>query len=152
MIGRAGPAEKTGYLRDVLGPATAFDYHDGPVTDSLRAAAPDGVDLCFDNVGGDRLEAAIELLRPGGRAVICGAVSRYGDGAGTAGPRSFLRVVHQDLTLRGFTVTSHEELRPGFERAASGWLREGELRPAAKVVEGFGRVPEAFASLFGAPR
>lgn len=141
VIGIAGSAEKVTLLSDILGADRAINRHDGPAVDQLRDAAPDGIDLFYDNVGGAQLEAALDVLKPRGRIVICGGVAR------SAGPANYLNLVHRELTMRGFTVTAHEDLRPRFEAEVGGWLREGTVRSVHTVFHGIDRVPEAFASL-----
>ncbi|MFE4256632.1 zinc-binding dehydrogenase [Streptomyces sp. NPDC056910] len=144
VIGSAGSPQKVALLKE-LGADAAVDYHDGPAVELLRAAAPDGIDLFFDNVGGDQLEAALDMLRLRGRAVLCGGVSQYGR-EGT-GPRNYLRMIYQELALYGFVVTEHEDLRPDFESEATQLVRDGRLRGVHTVLNGFDRVPEAFATL-----
>ena len=141
VIGLAGSVEKVAMLTDDLGADKAINRHDGSALDLLRDAAPDGISLYYDNVGGEQLEAALEVLNSGGRVVICGAV------AGGDGPRNLRRVIYQELTIRGFTVTAHEDLRSRFESQVGGWLREGKVRSIHTVFDGIDRVPEAFESL-----
>ncbi|MEO6996525.1 MAG: NADP-dependent oxidoreductase [Terracoccus sp.] len=143
VIGVAGSAEKVTLLTDVLGADRAVNRHDGPAVDLLREAAPDGIDLYFDNVGGEQLEAALDVLRPGGRAIICGAVS----GAGSGAPANYRNLIHQELTMRGFTVTAHEDLRDRFESEVGDWAQEGRVRSVHTVFDGIERAPEAFESL-----
>ena len=102
VIGSAGSAAKVAHLLDDLRLDAAFNHRDGPVADLLRAAAPDGIDVYFDNVGGDHLEAAIGALRRGGRAALCGAVSEYDADEPRPGPANLFRAVTHELTLRGF--------------------------------------------------
>lgn len=147
VVGSAGSAEKVRLLIEELGADAAFNYHDGAALALLRVAAPDGIDLFYDNAGGDQLEAALEVLRFGGRAVICGAASQYGTGGGRRGPANYLRMIYQELTLRGFAVTAHEDLRPAFEADVGAWLRDGKVRSVHTLVGGFHRIPNAFASL-----
>src|SRR4051812_7380838 len=125
VIGSAGSAEKVAWLRDELGFDAVFDYHDGPVGRQLRAAAPDGIDVYFDNVGGEHLEAAIGSLRRGGRVALCGAVSSYNATEPPAGPRNLHLAIGKRLNLRGFIVGDHADLRPAFQREVGGWLRDG---------------------------
>ena len=144
VIGVAGSAEKVTLLTDVLGADRAVNRHDGNAVDLLRDAAPDGIDLYYDNVGGEQLEAALEVLNFGGRVVVCGAVS---DRSGSGGPANYRRLIYQELTMRGFTVTAHEDLRAQFESEVGGWQREGKVRSIHTVFAGIERVPEAFESL-----
>ncbi len=111
--------------------------------DLLREAAPNGIDLYYDNVGGEQLEAALEVLNSGGRAVICGAVS----GGSDSGPANYRNLIYQELTMRGFTVTAHEDLREEFEERVSGWLNDGKVQSLHTVFDGIESVPEAFESL-----
>jgi NADPH-dependent curcumin reductase CurA len=147
VIGSAGSAEKVAYLKDVLGFDAAFNYRDGPVGDLLRSAAPDGIDVYFDNVGGEHLEAALESLRDFGRVAMCGAISLYNATEPPPGPRSIPQVVRKRLTLRGFIITDHMQLMGDFARDVGGWLREGKIDYRETVVEGIERAPEAFIGL-----
>ncbi len=144
VIGVAGSAEKVAMLTDVLGADRAVNRRAGPAVDLLRAAAPDGIDLYYDNVGGEQLEAALDVLNFGGRVVVCGAVS---GGSGSGGPANFRNVIYQEITIRGFTVTAHEDLRERFESEVGGWLSEGKVRSVHTVFDGLDRVPAAFESL-----
>ncbi|WDZ84316.1 NADP-dependent oxidoreductase [Micromonospora cathayae] len=146
VVGSAGSPAKVERLRE-LGFDAAFDYHDAPVRDSLRAAAPDGIDVYFDNVGGDHLEAAIGALRPHGRAAICGMIAQYNDSEPPAAPRNLALVIGKQLTLRGFLVNSHNHLRDQFVTEMSGWLRDGRLHHDETVVDGIENAPEAFLGL-----
>ncbi|WBB80043.1 NADP-dependent oxidoreductase [Micromonospora sp. WMMD882] len=146
VVGSAGSPAKVARLRE-LGFDAAFDYHDAPVAESLAAAAPDGVDVYFDNVGGDHLEAAIGALRPHGRAAICGMIAQYNATEPPPGPRNLAMVIGKQLTLRGFLVLSYEHLREQFVQEMSGWLRDGRLRYDETVVDGLAQAPEAFIGL-----
>ncbi|MEH0972938.1 NADP-dependent oxidoreductase [Micromonospora sp. CPCC 205546] len=146
VVGSAGSAAKVARLR-ALGFDAAFDYHDGPVRDSLKAAAPDGVDVYFDNVGGDHLEAAISAMRLHGRAAICGMIAQYNDTEPPAAPRNLALVIGKRLTLRGFLVGDHGHLRGEFVREMAGWLRDGKVSYDETVVDGIENAPEAFLGL-----
>lgn len=147
VVGSAGTAEKVHLLTQELGADAAFNHHDGPALELLRGIAPHGIDLFYDNVGGEQLEAALEVLRFGGRAVICGAASQYGLGDDRRGPVNYTRMIYQELTLRGFTVTAHEDLREDFQDRVAQWMREGKVHSVHTVMDGFDRIPEAFAAL-----
>ncbi|MEO9152358.1 MAG: NADP-dependent oxidoreductase, partial [Lapillicoccus sp.] len=121
VVGSAGGPEKTQWLLDDLGFDWAIDYRSGPIGKALREAAPDGIDVYFDNVGGDHLEAAISSLRPHGRGALCGMISRYNDTAATPGPKNLALLIGNRLTLRGFLVTDHADLRGQFEDEVGGW-------------------------------
>ena len=146
VIGSAGSAAKVERLT-ALGFDAAFDYHDGPVSKQLRAAAPDGVDVYFDNVGGDHLEAAIGAMNPHGRAAICGMIAQYNATEPPAAPRNLALVIGKRLTLRGFLVSDHGHLREQFVQEVAGWLREGRLSYDETIVDGIEQAPEAFLGL-----
>jgi NADPH-dependent curcumin reductase CurA len=147
VIGSAGSAEKVTYLIETLGFDAAFNYRDGPVQALLRKAAPDGIDVYFDNVGGDHLEAALEALHDFGRVAMCGAISLYNATELPPGPRNIPMVVRKRLMLRGFIVVDHMQSMGDFMRDVGGWLREGKLDYRETVVEGIERAPEAFIGL-----
>jgi NADPH-dependent curcumin reductase CurA len=147
VIGSAGSAEKVRYLTEELGFDAAFNYHDGPVRKLLRQAAPDGIDVYFDNVGGEHLEAAIDCLNVHGRAALCGAISVYNATERPVGPTNLGLMVGKRLTLRGFLVRDHGHLRPEFLDAVSGWLRSGQLIARETVVSGLDDAVPAFIGL-----
>ncbi|MFJ8830456.1 NADP-dependent oxidoreductase [Micromonospora aurantiaca] len=146
VIGSAGSAAKVERLT-ALGFDAAFDYHDGPVSKQLKAAAPDGVDVYFDNVGGDHLEAAIGAMNLHGRAAICGMIAQYNATEPPAAPRNLALVIGKRLTLRGFLVGDHGHLREQFVQEVAGWLREGRLSYDETIVDGIEQAPEAFLGL-----
>jgi NADPH-dependent curcumin reductase CurA len=147
VVGSAGSAEKVRWLTGELGFDAAFDYHDGPVADLLATAAPDGIDVFFDNVGGEHLEAAIGAFRLHGRAAICGSISQYNAVEPPPGPRNLSLLVGKRLTLRGFLVGDHADLRPEFAETVGGWLRSGELVVRETVREGLEDAVPAFLDL-----
>jgi NADPH-dependent curcumin reductase CurA len=147
VIGSAGSDEKVAHLLDDLGLYAAFNYRSGPLPDLLRAAAPDGIDVYFDNVGGDHLEAAIGALRRHGRIAICGAISEYDASEPRPGPSNLFLTVANDLTIRGFRGSSNGDLLPEMTQVVGGWLREGRLRYRETIVEGLEHAPEALAGL-----
>jgi NADPH-dependent curcumin reductase CurA len=142
VIGSAGSEEKVEWLRS-LG-VEAFDYRETRPKDALA----DGIDVYFDNVGGPQLEAAIFALRPFGRVVACGAISRYNDEQPEPGPRNLGLVVTKRLRLQGFIVLDHMDRYPAFLAEAGPWVREGALTYRETVVDGLENVPAAFAGLF----
>jgi NADPH-dependent curcumin reductase CurA len=146
VVGSAGSAAKVEYLQG-LGLDAAFDYHDGPVHKRLREAAPDGIDLYFDNVGGEHLEAAIGSLRVYGRVALCGAISVYNAATPAAAPRNLTLAIGKQLTLRGFIVSSYERLRPAFMTHMSTWIRDGAIRFDETTVDGLENAPAAFLNM-----
>ena len=147
VIGSAGSAEKVRYLLDELGVDAAFDYKAGSLPELLRQAAPDGIDVYFDNVGGDHLEAALVALRNNGRVAMCGAISEYDAAEPPPGPSNLFLLVAKNLTVRGFRGSSHVELMDDMLRDIGGWLREGRIRYQETVVDGLESAPTALARL-----
>jgi hypothetical protein len=147
VIGSAGSPEKVAWLTDELGFDAAFDYKQVPVADALREHAPKGIDVYFDNVGGDHLSAALPRMRTFGRIAICGAISQYNEEAPQPGPDNFVAVIPRRLTIRGFLVIDQGHLMPDFLREVGGWVRSGEIRYRETIVDGLERMPDAFAGL-----
>jgi NADPH-dependent curcumin reductase CurA len=147
VIGSAGSPEKVACVTGELGFDAAFDYHDGPVAELLGRAAPDGIDVYFDNVGGEHLEAAIGALRMHGRVALCGAISQYNATSPPTGPRNVGLAIGKRLSLRGFIVRDHGHLMDDFVREVGTWLSEGRIHQRETVVEGLENAPAAFIGL-----
>jgi NADPH-dependent curcumin reductase CurA len=146
VIGSAGSQEKVRWLTGI-GFDAAFDYKSAPVFGQLREAAPDGVDVYFDNVGGDHLEAALAVLGTGGRVAMCGAIAHYNATEQPAGPHNLALVIGKRLTLRGFIVSDHWDRMPDMVTDVTRWLNEGKLSHAETVVDGLEQAPSAFISM-----
>jgi len=146
VIGSAGGAEKARYLTETLGLDAAVDYQAGHLAGQLRAVAPDGIDLYFDNVGGDHLEAALDLLRIGGRAAICGMISGYGK-APRPGPGNLTQLIVRRLRVEGFLVLDHLHRRAAFEEEVRPLVESGRLRSEVTVFDGLASAPQALLSL-----
>jgi NADPH-dependent curcumin reductase CurA len=147
VIGSAGSDEKVEYLRGELGFDAAFNYRIRPVRDQLREAAPDGIDVYFDNVGGDHLEAAIGAFKSHGRAILCGAVSQYNATEPPPGPRNIGLAVTRRLTLRGFIILDHQDRFSAFIGEVAPWIAGGRIRTRETVVDGIENAPQAFLGL-----
>jgi NADPH-dependent curcumin reductase CurA len=148
VIGSAGSPEKVAYVLDELGADAAFNYRDGDVVELVRDAAPDGIDVYFDNVGGDHLEAALEALRPGGRVALCGAISIYNEtGEATPGPRNLFHAVSKGLNLRGFLAGEFVGRLEEFRTVMRGWLAEGRVHYPESIFEGLEQGPAALMAL-----
>ena len=148
VIGSAGSPEKVKYLVEELGFDAAFNYKDGPVLQQLSELAPNGIDVYFDNVGGEHLEAAIAVMNPHGRAALCGAIAQYNDTEPPAAPRNLVQVIGKRLTLRGLLVGDHKDLQPQFVAEVGAWIASGELKYTETVVEGGVRqAPAAFLGM-----
>ena len=113
----------------------------------LREAAPDGIDVYFDNVGGEHLEAAIGALRMYGRVALCGSISNYNATDPQPGPNNLTLAVGKRLTLRGYIVTDHNRRMKDYLAEMSGWLRDGAVRYEETVVDGLENAPAAFMGL-----
>lgn len=146
VIGSAGSREKVTWLEE-LGFDGAFDYDEQIPRRALAELAPDGIDIYFDNVGGDHLEAAIGALRNHGRVVACGSISRYNDAEPAPGPRNMFLVVTKRLRLQGYIITDHFDRFGEFAREASEWVRDGRLQYRETIVDGIENAPKAFLGL-----
>lgn len=144
VIGSAGSPEKVRHLTEDLGFDAAFSYRDGKVSDHLRELAPDGIDVYFDNVGGEHLEAAIGSLRLGGRIAVCGMISVYNDTEPAPGPRNLARLIQTRGRIEGFLVGDHYDLAGEYFRKAAGWLSDGTLSMRETSVDGFENTVDAF--------
>lgn len=147
VIGSAGSPEKVALLTVRYGFDAAFSYKDGDLTGQLAAAAPDGIDVYFDNVGGEHLEAALDAFNDGGRAALCGAISQYNETGAAPGPRNLGNLITRGLTLQGFTVGHYTQHVPAFSAAMTAWLSAGEIVYDETVVDGIENAVGAFLGL-----
>ncbi|MFF5986077.1 NADP-dependent oxidoreductase [Prauserella flavalba] len=147
VIGSAGTAEKVRWLTDELGFDAAFNYKDAPVTEQLAKAAPDGIDVYFDNVGGEHLEAAIDSLNLHGRIVVCGMISQYNATEPTPAPRNLSQIIAKRFTMRGMLVGDHQHLRQEFVAEVAPLVADGRLKYSETVVDGVRNAPQAFLDL-----
>jgi NADPH-dependent curcumin reductase CurA len=147
VVGSAGGPEKTAWLLDEAGFDAAVDYKATPIHRGLAKAAPEGIDVYFDNVGGDHLEAAIRALRPRGRVAVCGMISVYNATERPTAPRNLPMSIGKRLTLRGFIVFDHVDLRPQFEAEVGQRLAEGKIVWRDTVVEGIDNAVNGFQDL-----
>ena len=148
VLGSAGSADKVSWLTNELGFDYAFDYHDGNLLGHLREGAPDGLDVYFDNVGGDHLEAAIFHMRPFGRIPLCGAISQYNATEPVPGPVNLTMAIGLGLTLRGFIVSHFNHLSEQFRRDMENWVNSGQISYRETVYQGVDKAPDAFIGLF----
>ncbi|GAA3574422.1 NADP-dependent oxidoreductase [Nonomuraea rosea] len=144
VIGSAGGPDKGKKLIETFGFDTAIDHRAGSVAGQLAAAAPQGIDVYVDNVGGDHLEAAIGALRTHGRAALVGMISQYNATGPVPGPRNVYDLVTKRLSLRGVLVTDHLDRFPEYIGKAAAWLTDGTLRTEETVFEGIEQAPAAF--------
>lgn len=151
VIGSAGGTEKCALVKS-LGADACIDYRaaaDYPaLLAALRAAAPKGIDVYFDNVGGDHLQAAIECARAFARMAICGMIAQYNDTEPRPGPNNVIQIVGKQLQLRGFIVSTHVDMQADFQRDMAAWIQSGQMKFEETVMEGIETAPAAFMGLF----
>lgn len=149
VVGIAGGPEKCAWIVDELGFDAAIDYRTEDVNKALRTHAPDGVDVYFDNVGGEILDAALARLRRGARVVICGAISTYNATERPAGPANYMSLLVNRARMEGFVVFDYADRYGEAAKQLGGWLREGKLRSREDVVRGgVADFPETLLRLF----
>ena len=149
VIGIAGTDEKVAMLKDKFGFDSAINYN--KVTDmasAIKEHAPDGIDVYYDNVGGDILDAAMKNINRLGRVVNCGAISLYNETEQPTGPRLETTLVKKSVKMQGFIVSNYEkDFLEGIQQLSQ-WLQEGKLKQEETIVEGFDKIPQAFIDLF----
>ncbi len=148
VIGSAGSEEKVKLLLEECGFDAAFNYKTGPVLDQLNLAAPDGIDVYFDNVGGESLEAALTALRDHGRIIACGGISGYNEEKPKPGPANLFNITSKRLTMKGLIVTDWLNRQSEFEKEVGVHYQAGELKSLQTVVNGIDQAVAAFIGLF----
>jgi NADPH-dependent curcumin reductase CurA len=147
-IGIAGGAEKCRYLVDELGFDAAIDYKSEDVRAALREHCPDGIDVYFDNVGGEILDLVLRRLARGARVVICGAVSQYNASEGMRGPSNYMSLLVNRASMTGFVVFDYGDRYAEAAAEMAGWMAAGKLKTREDVAEGLERFPDALLGLF----
>jgi NADPH-dependent curcumin reductase CurA len=148
VIGSAGRPEKAAFLREI-GVDQVIDYKAEPdLKAALKRAAPKGIDVYFENVGGAHLEAALDSARGNARFAMCGMISLYNDEKPEPGPSNLALVIGKRLRLQGFIVSDHFDLAPHFVSELSGWIKAGQFHYRETVDEGIAAAPGAFLKLF----
>ena len=148
VIGSAGSEEKGRFLLDDCGFDAAFNYRTGPVLDQLQAAAPDGIDVYFDNVGGESLEAALTVMRLHGRIIACGGISGYNAENPRPGPSNLFNITSKRLTMKGLLATDWMDRQQEFETEVGGYFQTGKLKSRETIVKGIDQAVGAFLGLF----
>jgi NADPH-dependent curcumin reductase CurA len=149
VVGIAGSAEKCRWLHEDLGFDVALDYKTTPdLAKALRAACPSGIDVYFDNVGGDILDAALRNLARGARVVICGAISQYNAGSALKGPSNYLSLLVNRARMEGFVVFDYAARYGEARTQLAAWLAEGKLQHREEIVDGLENAPAALLRLF----
>jgi len=147
-VGSAGSSDKVNYLVDECHYDSAFNYKYGAISNMLSQAAPEGIDVYFDNVGGESLEAALTALRPHGRIIACGGISQYNADKPVPGPSNLFNMITKRLTWKGFIVGDSMKQMPEFLSEVGAFYREGKLKNRETVLKGIELAPEAFIGLF----
>lgn len=148
VVGIAGGTDKCRYVVDDLGFDAAIDYKAEDVRAALRRECPQGIDVYFDNVGGDILDAALANLARRARVVVCGAISQYNATAAVQGPRNYLSLLVNRARMEGMVVFDYAERYGEAVRDLARWMAEGRLQTREHVVEGFERFPDTLLELF----
>jgi hypothetical protein len=148
VIGSAGSDEKAKFLRNECHFDTAFNYHNAPIGEQLAIAAPDGMDVYFDNVGGEALEAALSALRVHGRIIACGGISGYNNEKPQPGPTNLFNMTTKRLTMKGLIVGDSLDRQVEFEQEVGAYFQAGKLKNKETVVEGIEQAVAAFIGLF----
>jgi len=148
VIGSAGGPEKTAFLKSI-GVDHVIDYKATPnLTAALAEAAPNGIDVYFDNVGGDHLNAALAVANRFARFALCGMISQYNATGAPVGPSNIIQVVGKSLRLEGFIVSNHFDKSPEYQRLLAGWIKAGQFKWHESVEDGLENAPKAFLKLF----
>ena len=145
VVASAGTKAKCDWLRSV-GVDHAVNYKDGDLLGQVRAAVPKGIDVYFDNVGGEHLEVALEVAKPFARFAECGMISAYNEPV--PGPHNIIYVVGKSLRIQGFIVSNYFHLRDRFIADVGGWIGEGRIKWEETVMDGIDAAPDAFIGLF----
>lgn len=148
VIASAGTDAKLAWLKSV-GVDAGVNYKTcGNLLEAVRAAAPKGVDIYFDNVGGEHLEVALELARPFARFIECGMISAYNDTEVKPGPRNIIYVVGKSIKMQGFIVMNYWDMRDQFRAEMTQWIKDGKLKWEETIENGIENAPKAFLGLF----
>ncbi len=148
VIGIAGGPQKCASIVDELGFDEAIDYKNDNVAARLREAAPDGIDLFFDNVGGEILDACLAQLALRGRIVLCGAISGYNDRGAATGPANYANLIIKRGRMEGFLILDYFDRLDAARAEIAGWLGEGKIKSSEHIVEGLENAPDALNLLF----
>jgi NADPH-dependent curcumin reductase CurA len=152
VVGSAGSEEKVEWLLDEVKTDYAFNYKTAGENNSLylelKKGCPEGIDLCFDNVGGKQLEASIDNMKTFGRIVLCGMISQYNTTSPPTGPSNLFLAVTNRLRLEGFIVRDHYDVLDEFHSSMAKWIGEGRIKWKETIVEGLENAPQAFIGLF----
>jgi len=144
VIGSTGSDDKVAWLRS-LGLDAVFNYHSEPIRDALETVTPKGIDVYFDNVGGEHLEAALRRMNSLGRVAVCGMISTYNDQQ--IGVRNLSAIIYGRINIRGFVAPDFMHLYPQFTEEMTGWLKSGQVKYQETVFEGIENASAALIAL-----
>jgi hypothetical protein len=148
VVGSAGGTEKVAFLKSI-GVDHAIDYKaEKDLMAAVAAAAPNGIDVYFDNVGGEHLEAALNSANLFARFAICGMISMYNATEPPPGPRNLAQLIGKNIRMEGFIVSHHFGMMPQFAEDLAAWVKSGKVTWKETVFEGIERAPDAFVGLF----
>jgi hypothetical protein len=148
VVGIAGGADKCQYIHDELGFDAAIDYKHEDVKEALRNHCPKGIDVYFDNVGGDILDSALTRITRGARIVICGAISQYNNTGPVKGPSNYLSLLVNRASMKGMVVFDYADRYAEAGREMAGWMAAGKLKSREDIVKGLETFPETLLKLF----
>jgi NADPH-dependent curcumin reductase CurA len=146
VVGSTGSDDKVAWLKDVAGLDAVINYKREPLRKALEAATPQGIDVYFENVGGEHLDAALLRMNVGGRIPVCGMISTYNGGGEPV--RGLSTIIYRRVTLQGFVATDFGHLQRKFVEDMTAWLKSGQVKFQETVLEGFDRAPEGLIGLF----
>ena len=145
VVGSTGSADKAAWLKDEVGLDAVINYKETPIRKALEEATPKGIDVYFDNVGGDHLEAALRRINTLGRIPVCGFISGYNSGHSSVSNLS--NIIYSRVMLRGFVGTDFMHLYADFQRDMAGWLKEGKVKYQETILDGIANAPTALIGL-----
>ena len=149
VIGSVGSDAKAKWLKEVCGVDEVINYKTcGDLSAALMQAAPEGIDVYFENVGGDHLQAALNAMNPYGRIAACGMIASYNSAEPAPGPNNLMLIVGKKIRINGFIVSDHAEWREAFLADMIPWIQEGKIKSQETVVEGLDQAVDAFLALF----
>ncbi|HEY2145991.1 MAG TPA: NADP-dependent oxidoreductase, partial [Steroidobacteraceae bacterium] len=149
VIGSAGSDEKCRWLKEDLGVDVAINYKAGELRHALKAAAPKGIDVYFENVGGEHLNAALPRMNALGRIAVCGMISAYNNFGAVSEPVTTLsNMIYNRITMRGFVVYEFESKRAQFLKDMKGWIKDGRIKYRTTIQQGIDAAPAALIGLF----
>ena len=148
VVGSTGTDDKVKWLLEEAGLDAAINYRDKPIRKALGEAAPQGIDVYFDNVGGEHLDAALACMNNQGRVAVCGMISGYNEPGARTTVRNLANIIYGRINIRGFTVADFMETRDQFRQDMTQWLQEGKIRYQETVLDGIDNAPRALIGLF----